>query len=207
MPSPHAYCTQVAQLCRFLQAAGDMIIDPSLLEGDDEGLENFSSAVKIRGDDSAPLTSEKSPCGSPKSKSHSQMARDMQRELSEMLLKLPGDPNVRPSVCSHRVLCLKASSSSFPLVFVSCVPTCACASADMRQATGALVCARGVRVLLSTSVFTHARIDCLDSENGDQAALNIRCEEKLCVGMLDPAGDPVASMPMSTSRSFALLNG
>ncbi len=31
MPSPHAPCTQVAQLCRFLQAAGDMVI-----EGDDE---------------------------------------------------------------------------------------------------------------------------------------------------------------------------
>jgi hypothetical protein len=81
-----------------------MIIDPSLLEGDDDELGKFSSAVKIQGDDPAPLTSEKSICGSPKCKSHSQMARDMQRELSEMLLKLSGDPNVRPSVCFHSVL-------------------------------------------------------------------------------------------------------
>ena len=109
-----------------------MVMAPSLLQGDDGGLAKFSSAVyKIQGDDPAPLTSEKSPCGSFKSRSHSQMARDMQRELSEMLFKLPGDPNVTPSACSHCVL-LKASSSSFPLVLVLCVPTCARAGTDKR---------------------------------------------------------------------------
>jgi hypothetical protein len=128
LPSPHAPCTQVAQLCRFLQAAGDMVI-----EGDNESLGKFSSADKIEGHDPAPLTSKKSPCGSPKSRSHSQMARDMQRELSEMLLKLPGDPNL--SVCSHRVLLLLFS----PRLRVMRANLCVC---GRRHVPGICVCAR-----------------------------------------------------------------
>ena len=59
-------------------------------------------------------------------------------------------------------------------------------------------------ILLSSPVLTHARIDCWDWENWDQAALNLRCEEKMCVGMLDPTGDPAAPHQMSPSRFLAL---
>ena len=64
------------------------------------------------------------------------------------------------------------------------------------------MCARGVRVVLSTSVFTHA--DCWDSENWNHASLDFRCEEKMCAGMLDPEGDPVAAQQMSPSNFLAL---
>ena len=60
------------------------------------------------------------------------MARDMQRELSEMLLKLPGDPNL--SVCSHRVLLLLFA----PRLRVMRANLCVCGC----QAS---VCALGVR--------------------------------------------------------------